>query len=239
MSLYDSLIAMQAQINDLRAQLNNISRVDRPSIDGDSFVHLTGDETIAGVKTFSSIPVLPASDPTTDNQAVRKAYADGLVSGLILAVKSAKFTGTQATYLSSQGTTAITDLSITHTLAKSTNRLLLLGYVGQASNSTNLANVGIFFTDGTTPILIGASAGNRNAVGAGNRSITGGVGNAFGLTIMAEYAPGDTSSHTYIMYAQNDAKTSETIYINRSDDDPDVAGRDRTASAFILMEVAG
>lgn len=39
-------------------------------------VGLSGNETIAGVKTFSSIPVLPASDPTTDNQAVRKAYAD-------------------------------------------------------------------------------------------------------------------------------------------------------------------
>jgi hypothetical protein len=33
-------------------------------------------ETIGGVKTFSSIPVLPASDPTADNEAVRKAYVD-------------------------------------------------------------------------------------------------------------------------------------------------------------------
>lgn len=39
-------------------------------------VDTTGAETIAGVKTFSSIPVLPASDPTTDNQAVRKKYVD-------------------------------------------------------------------------------------------------------------------------------------------------------------------
>lgn len=38
---------------------------------------LSEDLTIAGIKTFSSIPVLPASDPTTDNQAVRKAYVDG------------------------------------------------------------------------------------------------------------------------------------------------------------------
>ena len=30
-------------------------------------------QTIAGVQTFSSIPVLPASDPTSDNQAVRMA----------------------------------------------------------------------------------------------------------------------------------------------------------------------
>jgi hypothetical protein len=40
-------------------------------------VALTGDQTVAGIKTLSSIPVLPASDPTTDNQAVRKAYVDG------------------------------------------------------------------------------------------------------------------------------------------------------------------
>ena len=37
---------------------------------------LVGNQTVAGVKTFSSIPVLPASNPTTDNQAVRKKYAD-------------------------------------------------------------------------------------------------------------------------------------------------------------------
>ena len=39
-------------------------------------VHSTGDETIGGIKTYTSIPVLPDSDPTTGNQAVRKAYAD-------------------------------------------------------------------------------------------------------------------------------------------------------------------
>ena len=36
----------------------------------------TGVQSITGIKTFGSIPVLPASDPTTDNQAVRKKYVD-------------------------------------------------------------------------------------------------------------------------------------------------------------------
>jgi len=36
----------------------------------------TGVQTVDGVKTFGSIPVLPASDPTTDNQAARKKYVD-------------------------------------------------------------------------------------------------------------------------------------------------------------------
>ena len=39
-----------------------------------------GAQDIYGVKTFDDIPVLPASNPTSDNQATRKAYVDGLVS---------------------------------------------------------------------------------------------------------------------------------------------------------------
>lgn len=46
----------------------------------DSFVQDTGDETIAGIKTFSSIPVGPASDPSTANQLARKSYVDTKVS---------------------------------------------------------------------------------------------------------------------------------------------------------------
>lgn len=42
-------------------------------------VHNTGAETVAGVKTFSSSPVVPT--PTTGTQAVNKTYADGLVVG--------------------------------------------------------------------------------------------------------------------------------------------------------------
>lgn len=45
-------------------------------------VKKTGDETIAGIKTFTSIPVLPNTNPTTDNQAARKKYVDDIaVSG--------------------------------------------------------------------------------------------------------------------------------------------------------------
>ena len=43
-------------------------------------VHNTGAETIAGVKTFSSLPVLPATTPTTSTQAATKGYADSAVA---------------------------------------------------------------------------------------------------------------------------------------------------------------
>jgi len=39
-------------------------------------VLLTNNQTIDGIKTFSEILVLPASNPSTDNQATRKKYVD-------------------------------------------------------------------------------------------------------------------------------------------------------------------
>jgi hypothetical protein len=41
-----------------------------------NFVDLSTNQTVNGVKSFSSIPVGPASDPTTGNQLSRKAYVD-------------------------------------------------------------------------------------------------------------------------------------------------------------------
>ena len=44
----------------------------------DTKVSKTGDETVAGIKTFSSSPIVPT--PTTDYQAATKKYADTKVS---------------------------------------------------------------------------------------------------------------------------------------------------------------
>jgi len=51
-------------------------------VDSTGFVKTTGTQTVGGTKTFSSIPVLPASNPTAANQAVRKGYADGAYLGI-------------------------------------------------------------------------------------------------------------------------------------------------------------
>ena len=57
-----------------------------------TYVDLSSAQTVAGVKTFSSIPVLPSSNPTTDNQAVRKAYADDTFLGILAKATSAEVT---------------------------------------------------------------------------------------------------------------------------------------------------
>lgn len=59
-------------VDSLKVSVNDLE----DAYTGADAVKLTGDQTVAGIKTFSSIPVLPASNPTTDNQAVRKAYVD-------------------------------------------------------------------------------------------------------------------------------------------------------------------
>lgn len=61
-----------------------VDNLNADTVDGhhaSSFVETTGTQTIAGVKTFSSIPILPSSDPTSDNQAARKAYVDANIIG--------------------------------------------------------------------------------------------------------------------------------------------------------------
>ena len=44
------------------------------SVDVNNLVHRTGDETIAGIKTFTSSPIVPT--PTSDTEATNKAYVD-------------------------------------------------------------------------------------------------------------------------------------------------------------------
>ena len=57
----------------LPTDTNNWTIYDPSSLDG-QFVNLTGDQTIAGIKTFTSSPIVPT--PTADTQAVNKKYVD-------------------------------------------------------------------------------------------------------------------------------------------------------------------
>ena len=55
----------------------NSQRIKTTNLDGyDKLVNTIDAQTVNGIKTFGSIPVLPASNPTTDDQAVRKKYVD-------------------------------------------------------------------------------------------------------------------------------------------------------------------
>ena len=87
-------------------------------------------------------------------------------AGSIIAVKHALFTGTQTASVAASGNVAVTDLSITHTLANSSNNLIISAYLGSVGHSQNYGQTGLGVADDGTLIGIGDAAGNRTRVGA-------------------------------------------------------------------------
>jgi len=79
------------------------STLDADAIDGiDSaaLVKNTGDESIAGVKSFTSFPVTPSALPTTDYQVVNKAYVTSVTTSPSTAIDSSP---DDTEYISEQG----------------------------------------------------------------------------------------------------------------------------------------
>lgn len=146
-------------------------------------VATTGAETIAGVKTFSSSPIVPT--PTTATQAATKAYADLMIpltqraaaSGVATLDSGTKVpiaqipTGSTSTTVSlgnhNHAFSTLTEVSLSSPAAQQ-----LLGYNG--SNWTNVRRIAlppVALTDAAT-IATDASLGNHFRVTlAGNRTL--------------------------------------------------------------------
>ena len=190
-----------------------------------------------------NIPYVESSDLVSDWPADSLALANAIDAGLdaaggLVDVKSALFTGTQTNSTASGANFAVTDLSITHTLADSSNKLIISAYLGTSGNADGYGSVGLAVAEDGTLIGVGAAAGSRTVVGAGGRVSDG---SATFVTAMPSvtfvYEPGDTSSHTYTVRALNISAGTNTIYINRRESDGDGAGAPRGTSALVIQEV--
>ena len=161
--------------------------------DSASLVAKTGAQTIAGVKTFSSIPILPASDPIAGNEATRKTYVDAQV-----ALKVAKAGDTMSGNLA-MGGNHITGVG---TLAAATAQLT--NPLGVIYGGTGLAAVAagdmLYASAGNTlAALAKAAAGNvllsGDAPSWGKVGLTTHVSGTLGVgnggTGLAAYAVGD------------------------------------------------
>jgi hypothetical protein len=190
-----------------------------------------------------NIPYVEPSDLVRDYPSDSEDLADAIALGLdaavgLVAVKHALFTGTQTNSTAAQVNFAVTDLSITHTLADAANKLIISAYFGASATTGGRGQVGIGVADDGTLIAIGDADGDRTQVGAG-----GFIGNTTGnLTtpmpsVTFVYEPGDTASHTYTVCAINIDSTTRTVYINRAQDDADIKGRARATSALVIQEV--
>jgi len=75
-----ALLMLDQHLKDIHTAINAAeASIATSAADDANSVHQTGTETIGGVKTFSSSPIVPT--PTTDFQASTKAYVDALLGG--------------------------------------------------------------------------------------------------------------------------------------------------------------
>jgi len=160
------------------------------------------------------------------------------VGGGLVAVKHALFTGTQTNSTAAGANFAVTDLSITHTLADASNKLIISAYFGVVGTSQGFATAGIAVADDGTLIAVGDSAGVRTRVGAGGHTSDGSANYVISMpSVSFVYEPGDTASHTYTVRAVNIRVQTETVYINRSEVDTANEGAPRASSGFVIQEV--
>ena len=160
-------------------------------------------------------------------------------AGILVAHDSASFTGTQTASVASGASVDITSLSISHAASSASNEIFLLGQVGILASSVGRANVGLAFTAGGTKIGAGDTASNRTLVSAGGYTeASSDTANSESRFIMAVYTPGSTASVTYKLTAINIRGTTETLYINRTENDADAAAIPRGSSWLKLFELA-
>lgn len=173
----------------------------------------------------------------TDNVEKYNGSAFVPVGGLV-EVKSAIFTGIQSASVAAGAKLSVTNLSITHTMQNSSNKLLISAYVGHVASNSSAANVGLAVADGGTLLALGDAAGTRTRVAASGR--TGGTSARAGLTpaITFVYLPGDTVAHTYTVEVINVSGSTQTLFVNRNEtDDADASGV-RSSSSLVIQEVA-
>lgn len=106
----------------------------RYSLD-DSVVHTTGDEIIAGKKTFSIFPITPEGHPENDLEVANKSYVDARI-GVISDSEGITYNNTISGLSSTNVETAITELHTNATLTKTLTRKLITN--GAVTGTYNL-----------------------------------------------------------------------------------------------------
>jgi hypothetical protein len=164
--------------------------------------------------------------------------ADVDAAGGLVAVKSALFTGVQTNSTGGGANFAVTNLSITHTLAAAANKLIISAYFGAIGSDLQVPEIGIAVAEDGTLIGVGDADGSRSRVGAGgNPTASGGALVVLQPSVTFVYAPGDTAEHTYTVRAINMNSLTRTLFINRNESDTNNVFNPRASSSLVIQEV--
>ena len=150
-------------------------------------------------------------------------------------VKQSVKTDTFSASLATGAATAITGLTITHTMQRTTNRIVLIAYVSGSQDTDTRLNVGLSYDGSLASDFLGGAASSRVRVGSGNRSPD--TISLATTMVSGIISPGNTSSHTYGVHIINQRSTTKTMYVNRSAADTDSVDVPRGTSNILLFEV--
>ena len=159
-------------------------------------------------------------------------------SGGILQVVSTTKTDTFSSSLTAGADTAITGLSASITPRSTSSKILVSVSIGAATSSTTGAQVGFAVNDGTSLINIGDAAGSRNRVSVSGEITAvsrGHLSHSFDFL----HSPSTTSTKTYTAHVVNTRNATQTVLVNRNNNDTDNLDNARAVSTITLMEVAG
>jgi len=163
--------------------------------------------------------------------------ADVDAAGGLVAVKHALFTGTQTNSTAAGANFAVTNLSITHTLADASNKLVISAHIGALGSTRETANVGLAVADDGTLIAIGDADGARTRVTVGGPNAGSSTAHTASLAVTFVYEPGDVAAHTYTVRAINIDTAIQTLFVNREQGDTNNGLRPRATSGIVIQEV--
>jgi len=185
-------------------------------------------------KTWSFGEVLTSTDMNIYVRDNTQELFDGAGSNLV-AVKYAIKTDTQSSSLAAGAQTTVTGLSIAHSAATATNKILLFANI--VADSSTDRNYGLVFTAGGVNIAVGDAAGSRRRVTSAFDTFHTQSSNVTSGAAMVQHLPGVTSSITYTLDILNGDSNTQTLLVNRATSDTDAGSRVRGVSTLILMEV--
>lgn len=189
-----------------------------------------GNSTFEGNATFENIPILPASDPTTDNQAVRKAYVDryanasNLASGTVPTARLGSGTANATTFLRGDQTFATVSIAPVNTIFNFVH--LASPYWNKTGNSEQEIIVTKFrMAPGLTTltfwcygVITGTGASNYAyaSISGGNKAMTGAFTTSYswqsGTCDISGLTPGTTYDISIGLYP-HDATLLSAYYL--------------------------
>ena len=207
-------------------------------------VDASGVSVTAGVGTFSSVQGSAASLTQIPAANIVGVCTSGLTKtgGFGKLVDYAQTTKTDSFSESvGQGAISAAALSISHTCASASNKVLLTAQLSVGSDDSGSVYVTLYIDGSVSAFIRDAESGNytnyqRTTAGGGKDSGDSHQGNVF---VEYLHSPGDTSAHTYDFRLSHNNTGTQELYLNNIEHYSNNNYRVRSASSITIMELAG